>query len=1173
MTKKLRGTRAETCILVLALLSLMACGPDAGDDDAGTQDAGTEDAGRQQDAGTDETAPSITLAAIGSAGCTDTTTGLPLLPRTSSLAFASSDDRGVVEHECLLTRTSDGAEIVALVCNAASPSDCGCTSANGFAYAAGSGEHVATVTARDAAGHATSDSVTFVVDDTLPQVTFLAPTTASTTEPYADMVPAETTVGTFSVDDSATSVACSIDGTTRACSSSSYPLDGLTEGQHTLQIRAADCAGNEAIETLAFFVDAAPPSIALSSTLSVVEPGSAVVQITTIDTVSNIESMTCRLDGVAIACPFVGGTLPSDRTGYSGTASLSALGPGTHVLSVDVVDRFGHSSSDFASFVIRLEPGGHVVLLGFDLSTAPTLGAVRSQDAVLLGNAVTLSPSLVFGRPLRVLLFDGGTVSPAGEASNVIATISDALERTGAPAPEVSTLTISEELTTSLRGHDVLLLPDQNNPELAALLGNTLLWSDTIQNFTQAGGVVIVLDGEVGGSGVLSANYKLAGRSLPAVSRSLPLPNVVTSRTCSRRPMLVDVDEQPSMPPRSVMFDVTLETGVMPLITEVCTDPGCAQMPLALDVPWPRRGGSALRIRANDTTGFPRSSADVVVSSASGVMTSECLIQPDGQQTIEIDPGDGVTVADRTTTEIDTVLDLEPGSAVQLGPTRGIEEVPTNEFMEVAMPFYPTVSSYFVTNGCESGVSDGAPVRLGIAPQCRPGGGNPRVFVAARDGSGNVLAYTSASVACAGCIISTGSFAPWQESVFPWRVETTNLPVPTWTPSRIASAIVNGVEYPLHGVSSASTSQNNWMPWTLTTTARTFLRLDDALADGRVGRRGLTVARTINVSGTITDDSMLLFPTIDSTTMVASTPAPAFRYTTTTAASVDAGLAGVSFVACGAWRSWEVAFSPTATPQTITLPDLGAAGISCATPEFPAVVSWIVLSTRTQLSPAAARASTWDAVVDLFHPIAQPSAAAEVARYTTSYLPLRIGYNGGPSSATPIGGNASGGTRFDDECPEGEALVGLDVEIASGGYLGGMRAVCGRITAEGPIGRRVRMQPGTVLPARGQALNAAVRYRCPVDHVVYGFTGNSGWAVDSLALFCAPMSVDGRGSRDVVVHQLGDAHLQAQIGGSGGTFFGAHGCPPESVARGAVIRAGAAIDAFGLLCNDPLVYE
>ncbi len=43
--------------------------------------------------------------------------------------------------------------------------------------------------------------------------------------------------------------------------------------------------------------------------------------------------------------------------------------------------------------------------------------------------------------------------------------------------------------------------------------------------------------------------------------------------------------------------------------------------------------------------------------------------------------------------------------------------------------------------------------------------------------------------------------------------------------------------------------------------------------------------------------------TIDTTTVVASTPAPVFRYTTTTVASIDAGLARVSFLVCGGARA------------------------------------------------------------------------------------------------------------------------------------------------------------------------------------------------------------------------------------------------------------------------------
>lgn len=158
-------------------------------------------------------------------------------------------------------------------------------------------------------------------------------------------------------------------------------------------------------------------------------------------------------------------------------------------------------------------------------------------------------------------------------------------------------------------------------------------------------------------------------------------------------------------------------------------------------------------------------------------------------------------------------------------------------------------------------------------------------------------------------------------------------------------------------------------------------------------------------------------------------------------------------------------------------------------------------------------------------------------------------------------GNTEGGDPYDDACGAGEAMVALEGNSVP--YVGRIRVVCGRLTLPEGAGR-VRVGSTRALATRGHLGGEPSRASCGDDEVVVGFEARAGALVDRIALRCAPLSVDGSGA--IVV---GAATSGGSIGGSGGNPVGTTSCPSGGVARGARIRAGDGLDAFGLACGAP----
>jgi large repetitive protein len=120
------------------------------------------------------------------------------------------------------------------------------------------GPYTVVVTARDAAGNtsAPSTSVRFVIDTAPPETTIDSGPSAETQNPDATF--------NFSANESGVTYECKLDGADFTACSDPTTFANVSEGEHTLQVRARDTAGNvdptPATATWAYHPPPPPPS-------------------------------------------------------------------------------------------------------------------------------------------------------------------------------------------------------------------------------------------------------------------------------------------------------------------------------------------------------------------------------------------------------------------------------------------------------------------------------------------------------------------------------------------------------------------------------------------------------------------------------------------------------------------------------------------------------------------------------------------------------------------------------------------------------------------------------------------------------------------------------------------------------------------------------------------------
>ena len=211
-----------------------------------------------------------------------------------------------------------------------------------------SGQNVLTVTARDAAGNTSTDTLTVTytpADTTLPTVTITTPTSAATHTASATPL---SLGGTASDNVAVTQVSWSNDrgGSGTATGTTSWSVSGivLLSGQNVLTVTASDAAGNTSTDTLTVTYTPADTTL---PTVTITTPTSAATHTAASATPLSLGGTAS--DNVAVTQV----SWSNDRGGSgtaTGTTSWSVSGivlqNGQNVLTVTARDAAGNTSTD-----------------------------------------------------------------------------------------------------------------------------------------------------------------------------------------------------------------------------------------------------------------------------------------------------------------------------------------------------------------------------------------------------------------------------------------------------------------------------------------------------------------------------------------------------------------------------------------------------------------------------------------------------------------------------------------------------------------------------------------------------------------------------------------------------------------------------------------------------------
>ncbi|MEJ0084588.1 MAG: DUF4082 domain-containing protein [Pseudomonadota bacterium] len=252
-----------------------------------------------------------------------------------------------------------------------------------------SGANILTVTARDAAGNTSTDTLTVTynaTDTTAPTVTITSPTSSSTTSvsatPFTIGGTAADAVGVTSV-----SWTNSRGGSGTATGTTSWSASGivLQTGSNVLTVTARDAAGNSSTDTLTvtYTADTTAPTVTITSPTS--------------NATLSVNTASLTLGGTAADAVGVTQVTWSNSRGGSGTAtgttSWSASGitlqSGSNVLTVTARDAAGNSRTDTLTVTYTPDTTAPTVTI-----TSPTSNATLSVNAASLNLGGTASDSV-----------------------------------------------------------------------------------------------------------------------------------------------------------------------------------------------------------------------------------------------------------------------------------------------------------------------------------------------------------------------------------------------------------------------------------------------------------------------------------------------------------------------------------------------------------------------------------------------------------------------------------------------------------------------------------------------------------------------------------------------------------------------------------------------------------
>ncbi len=163
----------------------------------------------------------------------------------------------------------------------------------------------------------------------------------------------------------------------------------------------------------------------------------------------------------------------------------------------------------------------------------------------------------------------------------------------------------------------------------------------------------------------------------------------------------------------------------------------------------------------------------------------------------------------------------------------------------------------------------------------------------------------------------------------------------------------------------------------------------------------------------------------------------------------------------------------------------------------------------------------------------------------------------------PFGGSGGGG--FGDNCPPGQALVGL--AGAYGGNIDRLYAHCGNLVvresrASTPFTYSVGVDPGSDLSVHGMNFTTSYDLRCPADTVVIDVDVQGDSSVTAVTIRCAALVLGG--SIGAYTLTRGGAVSSFSVTGSGGGSTRSTSSVAPGVISGIFGQSGFWMDALGL---------
>ena len=237
------------------------------------------------------------------------------------IAWSASDDQSGLDY--LEVSLDDGAPIVLEA------------TATGYTFLGlEDGSHTVEVRAVDVAGNAQTASVDFTVDTVPPTLSILSPGS----EAILDMSRVEVAWVAEDITSGVDRFEVVLDGgapTVLLGASTVLVFSEMSDGPHTVEVRAIDGAGHGALASVDFVVDTAPPvlSVSLPVEASVVTTSSVEVVWLGTDQTSGIDRFEVSLDG---GTPVV---LPATTVSHA----FAGVGDGPHTVTVVAFDRAGNA--------------------------------------------------------------------------------------------------------------------------------------------------------------------------------------------------------------------------------------------------------------------------------------------------------------------------------------------------------------------------------------------------------------------------------------------------------------------------------------------------------------------------------------------------------------------------------------------------------------------------------------------------------------------------------------------------------------------------------------------------------------------------------------------------------------------------------------------------------------